>query len=58
VKSADSNAAVTPEEWAQWQNHDRYALYKTATSTSQPEAFALVLEELRGRRKQQLKAGD
>jgi hypothetical protein len=58
VKSADSNAAVTREEWAQWQNHDRYALYKTATSTSQPEAFALVLEELRGRRKQQLKAGD
>ena len=58
LKSADSNAAVTREEWAQWHDHDRYALYKTATSNNQPEAFAQVLAELRGRKNQQLKAGN
>jgi len=56
LKNADSNTAVTRQEWAQWHDHDRYALYKTATSTNQPDAFAQVLKELRGQKKQQLKA--
>ena len=47
LTSANSNAAVTLEEWAQWHDHDRYALYKTATSANQPQAFAQVLDELR-----------
>lgn len=55
-KSAESNAAITAQEWAEWQSHDRYALYKTATSNSQPEAFAQVLDELRGRAKPQEKS--
>jgi len=38
---------VTPQEWFNWQCHERYALYKTATSQSQPDAFAQVLEQLR-----------
>ncbi|HVO92580.1 MAG TPA: nitrate reductase associated protein [Terriglobales bacterium] len=54
-KSAESNAVVTAQEWAQWQTQDRYALFKTATSTSQPEAFAQVVDELRGRRNPQAK---
>ena len=56
LKSTDFNAAVTRQEWTQWHDHDRYALYKTAISTNQPEAFAQVLNELRGRKNQQLKA--
>jgi hypothetical protein len=47
TKSADSLRPVTPEEWLGWKFHERYALYKTATSQSQPEAFAQVLEQLR-----------
>lgn len=39
--------AMTLEEWARWQPHERYALYKTATSTRQPEAFVQVLAQLR-----------
>jgi hypothetical protein len=38
---------VTIEEWRRWQPLQRYALYKTAISKSQPEAFADVLDELR-----------
>jgi hypothetical protein len=46
-KSASCFNIVTIEEWRHWQPHQRYALYKTAISKSQPEAFAQVLEELR-----------
>jgi hypothetical protein len=46
-KSAESGAAVTTAEWLGWESHQRYALYKTAISKSQPEAFADVLDELR-----------
>ena len=49
-KSAESGV-VTTNEWLGWQSHQRYALYKTAISKSQPEAFADVLDELRQRRK-------
>ena len=58
LTSANANAAVALEEWAQWHDHDRYALYKTAMSAKQPEAFAQVLDELRGRKNQQPKAGN
>jgi hypothetical protein len=34
-------------EWRRWEPHQRYALYKTAISKSQPEAFADILDELR-----------
>jgi hypothetical protein len=46
-KSADSLKRITSEEWSQWQFHQRYALYKTAISQSQPDAFAQLLEQLR-----------
>jgi hypothetical protein len=46
-KGALDNRPVSHEEWARWQPHERYAVYKTATSTRQPEAFAQVLNELR-----------
>ncbi len=49
-KSAESGV-VTTNEWLGWQSHQRYALYKTAISKSQPEAFADVLDELRQKRK-------
>lgn len=48
-KSALSDRTVRSEEWSRWQAHERYALYKTANSNSQPEAFDEVLEELRER---------
>jgi hypothetical protein len=47
-KSADSPPAVSLEEWARWQAHERYALYKAAASTSEPDAFGRILEQLRG----------
>ncbi|MSP37184.1 MAG: hypothetical protein EXR70_01665 [Deltaproteobacteria bacterium] len=40
--------AVTVDRWRGWPSHDRYALYKTATSKSQPDAFELVLKQLSG----------
>ena len=46
-KSAATSHAVTLAEWSHWQAHQRYALYKTAISQSQPEAFEKVLDELR-----------
>lgn len=46
-KSATTAHAVTLAEWSLWQAHQRYALYKTAISKSQPEAFEKVLAELR-----------
>ncbi len=50
-KSADLGGVVTTNEWLGWHPPQRYALYKTATSKSQPEAFADVLDELRQKRK-------
>jgi hypothetical protein len=38
---------VTLAEWRRWQSHHRYAVYKTAVSKSQPEAFEQVLRQLR-----------
>jgi len=46
-KSAALSSAVTIEQWSRWPSHHRYALYKTALSTSQPEAFEQVLKQLR-----------
>jgi hypothetical protein len=46
-KSAACFNAVMLAEWRRWEPHQRYALYKTAISKSQPEAFADVLAELR-----------
>ncbi len=50
-KSADLGGVVTTNERLGWHPPQRYALYKTATSKSQPEAFADVLDELRQKRK-------
>jgi hypothetical protein len=47
--SRDCGLAVTLEEWTRWQFHERYALYKTAVSKSEPEKFSAVLTELRQR---------
>ncbi|MGZ8485614.1 MAG: nitrate reductase associated protein [Candidatus Binatia bacterium] len=46
-RSAATGQAVTPIEWRRWHSHHRYALYKTATSNNQPEAFERVLQQLR-----------
>jgi len=48
-KSAALNRTVTLDRWRRWPAHDRYALYKTAVSKSQPEAFEQVLSQLLGR---------
>jgi hypothetical protein len=57
-RSASRAGAVTSEEWARWQSHERYALYKTCTSTKQPEAFVQVLAELRASKNAQRKVDD
>jgi hypothetical protein len=48
---ADKRAAQTPpvtvDEWRRWKFHQRYALYKTALSQSDPAQFFAVLKELR-----------
>lgn len=46
-KSTALHASVTADEWHQWPAHHRYALYKTAISRAQPEAFEQVLKQLR-----------
>ena len=46
-KSAARNQAVTRAEWARWNSCYRYALYKTAISKNEPEAFYDLLGELR-----------
>ncbi|MGH7853869.1 MAG: nitrate reductase associated protein [Candidatus Binatia bacterium] len=46
-KSAPCFNTVMLAEWRRWEPHQRYALYKTAISKSQPEAFADILDELR-----------
>jgi hypothetical protein len=45
-RSAALERPVTLERWRQWPSHHRYALYKTAESKTQPEAFAQVLLQL------------
>lgn len=52
-KSAACLKVVSLGEWAGWRDHERYALYKTAVSQSQPEAFERVLRQLRdGKRRE------
>ena len=46
-KRAPRTPPVTIEEWRRWKFHQRYALYKTALSQSDPEQFFAVLKELR-----------
>jgi hypothetical protein len=46
-KRAAQTLPVTVEEWRRWKFHQRYALYKTALSQSDPEQFFAVLKELR-----------
>ena len=46
-KSESFAPVVTLAEWSRWQDYERYALYKTAISNSQPEAFEQVLKQLR-----------
>ncbi len=48
-KSSALNRTVTLDRWHRWTAHDRYALYKTAVSKSQPQAFEQVLIQLLGR---------
>ncbi len=56
-RSAACGNAVSLGEWSGWQPYQRYALYKTAVSTKQPEAFVGVLEELRASSPPQTKVG-
>lgn len=46
-RTAAQTPPVTVEEWRRWKFHQRYALYKTALSQSEPEQFFAVLKELR-----------
>ena len=48
-KSSALNRTVTLDRWHRWTAYDRYALYKTAVSKSQPQAFEQVLIQLLGR---------
>jgi hypothetical protein len=57
-KSAFCSTTVTLEEWQRWHAHQRYALYKTAISKNQPEAFSGVLDELRETKVPQARTGD
>jgi hypothetical protein len=45
-KCATLSRGVTLEQWQHWQSHHRYALYKTAVSKNQPEAFEQILSQL------------
>jgi len=47
ARSAAGSDAITLAEWASWKSFQRYALYKTANSKSEPHAFDDVLKELR-----------
>ncbi|MEX0802960.1 MAG: nitrate reductase associated protein [Candidatus Binatia bacterium] len=49
ARAGDNRTAVSLEEWLRWTSHQRYALYKTAVSKSEPEKFFAVLDELRQR---------
>lgn len=45
-KSAALGRAVSLEQWRGWHCHDRYALYKTAVSKNQPQAFEQILAQV------------
>ncbi len=55
-KSAACFNIVMLSEWQHSEPHQRYALYKTAISKSQPEAFAAILDELRAATKSAAKS--
>ena len=46
-RNIEKGQSITAEEWARWKSHQRYALYKTAISKSDPEQFFAVLAQLR-----------
>ena len=46
-KQAPSIPPVTVQEWQRWKSYQRYALYKTALSQSDPSQFFTVLQALR-----------
>jgi len=46
-RSAQLDRTVAALEWRHWPAHHRYALYKSAVSQKQPEAFAQILTQLR-----------
>ena len=46
-RSGEKGQPVTPQEWARLKSHQRYALYKTAISKSDPDQFLAVLAEIR-----------
>ncbi len=48
-RSVALNRTVTLDRWRRWPSHDRYALYKTALSKSQPEAFEQLLGQVLSR---------
>ena len=47
AKSTPQTPPVTVNEWSRWKSYQRYALYKTAISKSDPGQFFAVLKELR-----------
>ena len=47
AKRAPQTPPVTVNEWSRWKFYQRYALYKTALSKSDPGQFFAVLKELR-----------
>ena len=47
AKSTPQTPPVTVNEWSRWKSYQRYALYKTALSKSDPGQFFAVLKELR-----------
>jgi hypothetical protein len=49
-QSAGDGKGVALQEWINWASHQRYALYKTAVSRSEPEKFFAVLDQLRKNR--------
>lgn len=46
-RSTALSQVVSANEWRRWPSHHRYALYKSAVSGNQPEAFEQVLIQLR-----------
>ena len=46
-RSMAIDQVVRASEWRRWPAHHRYALYKSAVSNKQPEAFEQVLFQLR-----------
>src|ERR687895_1190802 len=43
-RSGHNGRTITIEEWMGWAAHQRYALYKTAISRSEPDKFFIVLD--------------